>query len=369
MGPSYFQAGARLHENGDKGLAAQIRNMQAVDAARTVIAGGADATPAVDFSVADSSGVVGQTLITADATGGTIENQFTLVDAELGVPTGTAVVFRGSDLPAPVAAGTTYYIIRKKTSGVTNTSIFQVAESEHQARHNEPLVLTDDGTGTQWIERQIALPADPVTYDSLGGTTGVLDTQVKAVLDTHMETLASIVNVLAPIQVDLGMPVVDIGALTGAVDTVAAIDVTATANTNDDDAADYTEMVDRYAVINSAIKTVAYHVNDIAAAVGQDEYLDFLSPQQGEEAVDPTSAGIEAIVTATSAVGGAAATVELTEFNKALVVWGAAIGNILQRVSAVSAAAQSVDNWTNQLVPAATEVQPVLQGLYTRGRP
>jgi len=356
-----FSGHRKVYSSSSDGLSAHIRNLLAIEGSRTAIAGAT-----VDFSVADSSTAVGKTLVVGDATGGTVEDQFTLLGGVLGVPTGHPVVFRGADLPSGITAGTTYYIIRKMISGSLSKTIFQVAASELNARSGVPVEMADDGSGSQWIQRQIALPDQPTLHDSLSATTGILDTDVKVVVDKLMETLASVVNVLAPMQVDLGMPAVDIGTLTGAVTTVVAMEVACDANTDDDDAADYSAMVTIYDTINSAIKTVVHHVNDLAAAVGQDEFLGLLTPQFGTEAEDPTTAGIDAITAPTSAVGGAEATVAKTEFDAALVDWVAAIGHITQRVSVVSAAAQSVDNWTAQLVPSATEVSQVKLGLRTR---
>ena len=355
--PGTFSANSKVYSAGPEGLAAQLRNLLAVDASRTAIAGAT-----VDFSMADSSGAVGRSIITGDATGGAYESMLTLVGGELGVPTGHPVELAGADLPAPLAANTVYYVVRLRGE----SQIFRVAASQKDAESGNFITLTDDGSGTQWIKRQIVLPPAFAEADVTGATTGVLDTQVAATLDTLLEALASARNVLNPMAVDLGITAPTIGTLTGAVDTVAVIDVTATANTDNDDAAPFADLVVAADEVNDAIKTVAGFVNDLSAAVGVDEYLDFVTPQHGVE-----GSGFDASSGATGAVGSAASTVLLTEFNAALVVWRAAVGHILQRVSVVSADAQGTapEDWTHQLVPSATEIPQVKQGLRTRGRP
>lgn len=346
----HFSGNGRVYSANPDGLADIVRTMLGIHGSDAAIA-----AAAADFSIADSSTAVGRTVVVGDATGGTVENQFTLSSGVLGVPTGHPVVFQGSDLPAGITAGTTYYVIRVKVSGVVSPTIFQVAETVLDAELGSAAALTDDGTGTQWIQRQMGLPAPLETHDSLGGTTGLLDTQMAATGDTIMETLASVVNVLAGVGTSVGITTPTVGTLTGAVDTVAAIDVTATANTSDDDAALFDDVKVAEAEINDAIATVTNYVNDVSAAVGRDEFVGFISR------IGDAGAGIDAVTAATSPVGSAATTVALTDWNAALVVWRQAVGHLLQSVSVVSADAQGTapEDYTHQLVPSATEV-PVL---------
>jgi len=357
--PGNFSANSKVYSSGPEGLAAQIRNLQAIDASREVIAA------AHDDLTTDSSGVAGQSLVVGDHTGGLEEDVFVATNGDLGIPTGHPVVFRGSDLPDGITAGTTYYVIRLQGSGQAGTKspdTFSVAASQLQAEQGVKVEMVDSGTGTQWIQRDLIFPPAPIAFVGTGGTNGLLDTQVAAVLDTHLETLASVYNLMEPLRITLGMPTPGHGSLTGSPVTVPAIDVAATANTTDDDAAPFDEVVVAIQELEDAIVTMALNVNDVASALGVDELIVSLSPRRG---VETTDGSITASTGATGVTGSAASTVELTVFNANLVTYGAAIGQILNRIDVVSATA-GVDNWTHQLVPTATEVPQVTQGLRTR---
>jgi hypothetical protein len=359
--PGTFSGNSKVYSAGPEGLAEQIRSLQAQNG--SAIWAAADTT-----DVTDSSSLAGQTLVTFDFTGGTIENMGTLTSGVLGVPTGHPIILQtdGADLPNGLAAATTYYIMREKISGAISPTIFRLAAEQYQAYLGEAIDIEDDGTGVHWIQRQMALPAQFTRYDSLGDTTGTLDTAVNVTIDTLIELLSVTVEMLVPLQAALGLPVVDVGGTTGGATLVLA-DVTATANGSDDNAVDYTSAVAIADELNEMIVTTVAHVNDVTAAVGLDEYLDFLNIGGYAEVDEPDVTAIELSTTATSAVGGAVETVSLVEFDAALVDWGAAIANITQRVSVAAAAAQSVDNWTVQLVPEA-EAVAATPGLRTRGR-
>lgn len=356
--PGNFAGNSKLYSSGPEGLAAHVRNLQAIDASREV-----KAATIADITT-DSSGVAGQSLVVGDFTGGLEENVFVATNADLGVPSGHPIIFRGSDLPNGITAGTEYYVIRLQGSGQAGTKspdTFSVAATPEQAERGVKVDIEDDGTGTQWIQRDIVLPPAPVEFVATGGTLGILDTQVSVVIDTLLETLASASNLMAPFRTALGMTAASVGTLTGSAVTIALVDVAATANTTDNDAAPLADVKVAIQELEDAITTVALNVNDVASAVGVDELLISLSPRRGVETSD---GGITASTASAGATGSAASTVELVQFNLNAVTYGAAVGQIINRISVISAAAGS-DDWTHQLTPDA-QIPQVTQGLRTR---
>jgi hypothetical protein len=179
-----------------------------------------------------------------------------------------------------------------------------------------------------------------------------------------LECLASIVNLLDVGTADvgiLGFPSPVVTDFTGDTTTVAAITVSGTANTDDDDGATYDEMVVIINEVNDAIVTVANHVNDVAAALGVTELVVNASPGLGSQ--------VDTISSATAAAGDTDSilnTVALTDWDNMLLQWRDACGVLLFRVSVVAAGGGN-DDWTHQLVPDA-EVPQISWGSLVRDR-
>ena len=363
--PGNFSGNSKVYSAGPEGLAAHVRNLQAVQASAAAIAGAAD-----DFAADDTATIDSVPLVTFDASGGDNEDQVTLVNAELGVPTGHPITFgpSGGDIALPLLIGTEYFVIRLQGSGqagLKDVHAFQVAATQLQAEQGVAIEFDDDGSGAVGVAFHIALPNAPVSADLSGGTLGVLGSQVLATTDTIMEGLGSLMRTTNALRADIGMEQPDDGTLTSAL-TPILVDVVATANTNDDDAASFESVVANYNDMNNAFVTMINNINDICAAVGLDEYTDSMSPHLGVEnangAIDSPAAGV-------IATDSADATVVLIEFNKALVVWGAALGHLLARVDVVSDGDFTSDSdYAEFLLPAATEIPQVLSGLRTRQR-
>jgi hypothetical protein len=339
--------------------------MQAVQASAAAIAIAAD-----DFAADDTATIDSVTIVTFDATGGDNEDQVTLVNAELNVPTGYPIQFgpTGADVALPLTVATDYFVIRLQGDGQAGTKDihqFQVAESQLLAEQGVPIEFDDDGSGVTGVSFHIALPLAPVLHDSTDLTTGVLGSQVLATTDTIMEGLGSLMATTNVLRAGLGMEEPDDGTLTSAT-TPILVDVAATANTDNNDAAEYDSVVANYEDMNNAFVTMINNVNDICAAIGLDEYTDNLSSHLG---VENTSGAIDSPTAGTIATGSAANTVTLVAFNKALVVWGAALGHLLARVDTVSDGDfTSASDYTDFLLPSATAVSQVLPGTRTRQR-
>jgi hypothetical protein len=354
--PGSFAGNSKVYSAGPEGLANQVRQLQAVVAGLKVGALG------LDWGTADSSTLVGRTII--DGSDFANDN-LTLVNGDLRVPTGHLIELAGADLPDGLTANTEYFVVRNEGSNTT----FKVAESLHQAAVGQFVALTGAGSGAQWIKRQIALPTELVTFDGTGGVLAVGESEFNVNADSLLDALASVNRLMNVIRVELGMPQPGIGTLTGSIATVAAVDLISIANGNDNDAILFADAQVIEQELNDAIVTVAMNVNDVAAALGLDQHLDFLSAGRGTE----TSNGAitDSTAASTGNVGGAATSIELTELNLKLTVWGAAVGNILQRVSVISADAQGTapEDWTVQITPVnGTGGVDATQGLLTRQR-
>ncbi len=353
--PGNFAGNSKVYSAGPEGLAAQVRSLQAQAAHALVLQLG------LDWSVADSSTLEGSTVVTA---ADFANDNILLVDGDLRVPTGHGIVISGGDVPAGLTTGVEVFVIRTANDNAN----FKVAATKLDAELGNAITLTDAGSGVIRIEFQIALPTPIVTFDGAGGTAAVLETSFNTNADSLLDALASASLLMDVIRTVLGMPQPGVGTLTGSLATVAAVDSTGTANGDDDDCLLFVDAQVIEQELNDAIVTIAMNVNDVAAALGIDEHIEFLSPGRGNE----TSDGVitDSTSASTANVDGALVSVELVELDLKLVVWAAAVGAILNRISVVSAAAQNDDDWAVNITPTQDTggAQAPGSGLYTRQR-
>jgi len=247
-----FSSAANVHEKGDGTLESAIRGTLQEDAREKV-----RALNAVDL--VDNSAGAGGVVFTADDS----TDEITLEVAS-GLQTGDGpfrLANTGGALPGGLAAGADFWVVRE------SATVFQLATSRANALAGTVVDVTSAGSGTHFL---LALKDGPElsSNDLTGLTTGVTAASANAAADTVMDAYATLVERANLVLAELDAGAAAEGPGTAGGGTIAAIDDTATANTDDTDAASFDSVRAVRQDLEDSQRTVVDLVNVCRRAVG-----------------------------------------------------------------------------------------------------
>lgn len=236
----------------------------------------------------------------------------------------------GGALPTGLAAATDYYL-----EPLSATTFYLHTSLDNAILSKPPVNVTATGSGTHYL---LAVGARPglVENDVTGDTTGVTKASLNTAADTVMNAYATLMGRINSVRTVLGMGSLNDGPGTDGAGTIAAVDDTASANTTDDDAADYASAVAVLDDLDDALNTVVTALSQVRVAVGL-ATVPVLGnlPGDVEQGLDINQGA--AIVDATDGTDSAASAVLLAEWDAALDVHSdniAYLADLLDEVTA-----------------------------------